>query len=147
MSVKKILGVVQILIGLINLTLGITMMSVSLPNDGPKPISVYSGYTIWGSVVFIVSGALLIPEENRGYRGAYLNPNFISSVVAIIGITITALSLRDFSSVCEYTLTSEKCAMLMGMDGVVLTLSVLEFCINVSLYGLSQLWWHWWLWL
>ncbi|XP_064144082.1 membrane-spanning 4-domains subfamily A member 4A-like isoform X1 [Loxodonta africana] len=143
MSVKKILGVVQILIGLINLTLGITMMSVSLPSDGPKPTSVYTGYTIWGSVVFIVSGALLIAEE---IPDAYLTLNFISLVVAIIGITITALSLRDFSSVCEYTLTSEKCAMLMGMDGVVLTLSVLEFCINVSLYGLSQLWWNWWFW-
>nr|XP_023415494.1 membrane-spanning 4-domains subfamily A member 4A-like isoform X5 [Loxodonta africana] len=111
MSVKKkILGVVQVLIGLINLTLGITMMSVSLPSDGPKPSSVYTGYTIWGSVVFIVSGALLIAEEDRD---AYLTLNFISLVVAIIGITITALSLRDFSSVCEYTLTSEKCAMLM----------------------------------
>nr|XP_023415492.1 membrane-spanning 4-domains subfamily A member 4A-like isoform X3 [Loxodonta africana] len=132
MSVKKkILGVVQVLIGLINLTLGITMMSVSLPSDGPKPSSVYTGYTIWGSVVFIVSGALLIAEEDRD---AYLISKLISLVMAIIGIVITALSLRDFSfdyPVCEDTLTSEKCAMLMGMDGVVLTLSVLEFCINV----------------
>nr|XP_023415490.1 membrane-spanning 4-domains subfamily A member 4A-like isoform X1 [Loxodonta africana] len=117
MSVKKkILGVVQVLIGLINLTLGITMMSVSLPSDGPKPSSVYTGYTIWGSVVFIVSGALLIAEEDRD---AYLISKLISLVMAIIGIVITALSLRDFSfdyPVCEDTLTSEKCAMLMDVN-------------------------------
>nr|XP_023415489.1 membrane-spanning 4-domains subfamily A member 4A-like isoform X2 [Loxodonta africana] len=96
MSAERILGVVQILIALTSLSLGITMMSVSLPSDGPKPTSVYTGYTIWGSVMFIVSGALLIAEEDPG---AYL-----------------------------------------GMDGVVLTLSVLEFCIAVSVFVLLYCW-------
>ncbi|XP_049748029.1 uncharacterized protein LOC126080879 isoform X2 [Elephas maximus indicus] len=154
MPVKKILGVVQILIGLINLTLGITMMSVSLPSDGPKPISVYTGYTLWGSVVFIVSGAWLIAEDKTaGYTNTYLRLNSITSIVAIIGIVISVLSLIFFSFyyfLCDQSSMPEKCAMnyfmLMGMDGVVLTLSVLEFFINVSLCGLSLFWWRWWRW-
>nr|XP_023415488.1 membrane-spanning 4-domains subfamily A member 4A-like isoform X1 [Loxodonta africana] len=144
MSAERILGVVQILIALTSLSLGITMMSVSLPSDGPKPTSVYTGYTIWGSVMFIVSGALLIAEEDPG---AYLCSICISSVMAIIGIIITAFSLRNFSfsyPLCDYVLMPEKCAtnysMLMGMDGVVLTLSVLEFCIAVSVFVLLYCW-------
>ncbi|XP_049748033.1 uncharacterized protein LOC126080879 isoform X5 [Elephas maximus indicus] len=115
MPVKKILGVVQILIGLINLTLGITMMSVSLPSDGPKPISVYTGYTLWGSVVFIVSGAWLIAEDKTaGYTNTYLRLNSITSIVAIIGIVISVLSLIFFSFyyfLCDQSSMPEKCAM------------------------------------
>ncbi|KAM9220256.1 membrane-spanning 4-domains subfamily A member 4A-like [Dugong dugon] len=86
----KVLGVVQILIALMNLGLGIIMMCVSLPFNVPYPVSAYTGYPVWGSVMFIVSGSLSIAAGNRTTRG-------------------------------------------LGMDGFVLILSVLEFCIAVSL--------------
>uniref|UniRef100_A0A2K5E9B5 Membrane spanning 4-domains A4A n=1 Tax=Aotus nancymaae TaxID=37293 RepID=A0A2K5E9B5_AOTNA len=70
----KVLGVVQILIALMNLSMGITMMCTAFNTYGPRPITVYIGYTIWGSVM-----------------------------------------------------------VSRGMDGLVLLLSVLEFCIAVSL--------------
>ncbi|XP_058294737.1 putative membrane-spanning 4-domains subfamily A member 4E isoform X2 [Hylobates moloch] len=67
----KVLGVVQILIALMSLSMRIIMMCVAFSSYEERPIFVYAGYTIWRSV--------------------------------------------------------------MGMDGMVLLLSVLEFCIAVSL--------------
>uniref|UniRef100_A0A2K6P6C1 Membrane spanning 4-domains A4A n=1 Tax=Rhinopithecus roxellana TaxID=61622 RepID=A0A2K6P6C1_RHIRO len=86
----KVLGVVQILIALMSLSMGITTMCIAFSAYGRYPVSVYIGYTIWGSVMFIISGSLSIAAGIRTTKG-------------------------------------------LGMDGMVLVLSVLEFCIAVSL--------------
>ncbi|XP_062951762.1 membrane-spanning 4-domains subfamily A member 4A-like isoform X2 [Cynocephalus volans] len=86
----KVLGVVQILIALINLSFGIIMMGVLLPVYRPHPISVFLGFTVWGSVMFIISGSLSIAAGMRTTKG-------------------------------------------LGLEAMVLILSVLEFCIAVSL--------------
>uniref|UniRef100_A0A2K5S220 Membrane spanning 4-domains A4A n=1 Tax=Cebus imitator TaxID=2715852 RepID=A0A2K5S220_CEBIM len=86
----KVLGVVQILIALMNLSMGIIMMCVEFRSYGQRSISFYAGYTIWGSVMFIISGSLSVAAGIRTTKG-------------------------------------------LGMDGLVCLLSVLEFCIAVSL--------------
>ncbi|KAM6158175.1 membrane-spanning 4-domains subfamily A member 4A-like [Rhynchocyon petersi] len=86
----KVLGVVQILIAFMNFSLGVIMMCVTLPFYGPSPISVYTAYSVWGSVMFVISGSLSIAAANRTTKG-------------------------------------------LGMDSIILILSVLEFCIAVSL--------------
>ncbi|XP_045153021.1 membrane-spanning 4-domains subfamily A member 4A isoform X2 [Echinops telfairi] len=120
----KILGVVQILIALMNLSLGIIMMCATLPFYGRSPISVFMAYTVWGSVM--IQGSLGL--------------NIASSTLAAIGIIISAISLISFPyhhSYCSYQTMPENCALvssiLRGMDGVVLVLSVLQFCVAVSL--------------
>lgn len=143
----KVLGVVQIVIALMNLAIGITMIIASMPFDHPIPISVFIGYPIWGSLMFIISGSFSIVAGRRTTKGwvrSSLGLNITSSVFAFSGIVITSLSPGIFSFFfygCTYRSSSESSAencymamfILMGLDIVIVILSVLEFCITVSL--------------
>ncbi|KAF5927382.1 hypothetical protein HPG69_018982 [Diceros bicornis minor] len=123
----KVLGVVQILIALMNFSLGMIMISLMVSSGGIyyyHPLSAYAAYTIWGSVM--VQGSLGV--------------NITSSVFAAAGILVTIFSLAlsaAHHNMCKNYEKLENCSllisMLMGMDGMVLILSVLEFCIAVSL--------------
>nr|XP_023415486.1 membrane-spanning 4-domains subfamily A member 4A-like isoform X2 [Loxodonta africana] len=120
-GVLKDLGVIQILIALIKFSLGIILLYVLLPFYGPEPISVYIGFQMCGSVM------------DQGSLGL----NIISSVMATTGV-ILSLNIISFDHPpCDYSQAPEICAMnrsmLTGMNGLVFILSVLEFCIAVSL--------------
>ncbi|KAF7483756.1 Hypothetical predicted protein [Marmota monax] len=137
----KVLGVVQILIALINLSLGIIMMSVIVPFYEPHPISFNTAYPVWGSVMFIISGSFSIAAATRTTKGlvqASLGLNIASSVLAASGImlSISSLSILSFEyHQCIHDMMVEDCSLIMsiltGVDAVMFIFSVLEFCIAV----------------
>ncbi|XP_031245632.1 membrane-spanning 4-domains subfamily A member 4A [Mastomys coucha] len=139
----KILGIVQIVIAIMNFSIGIIMISVTVPSDEIPPVSVHIGYPVWGSIMFIISGSFSIVAARRTTKGlvrSSLGLNITSSVFAFAGIVISSVSPGIYSFhvyYCTYRSTSEGCQMtlsiLMGLDIVVVILSVLEFCIGISL--------------
>ncbi|XP_010631379.1 membrane-spanning 4-domains subfamily A member 4A-like [Fukomys damarensis] len=140
----KVLGAMQVMVGLMNLSMGIVMMCSSIPSYGQKAFTVYTGYSVWGSVMFIISGSFSIAAARRTTKGlvrASLGLNITSSVFAGVGMILLIVSLvlnAAYPFSCYYYRnTSENCylrqSILIGLDGVMFILSVLEFCVAVSL--------------
>uniref|UniRef100_A0A8C9PM56 Membrane-spanning 4-domains subfamily A member 4A n=1 Tax=Spermophilus dauricus TaxID=99837 RepID=A0A8C9PM56_SPEDA len=131
-----VLGVVQIIIALIIFIFGIIMMILKWFIYGPL---IVSGYTVWGS--------LMVSSISSGITGGILTLllisslglNIVSSVLASTGMIITIINVVIFTNFyyyCNYNEFSDRCGTtktLMGLECVVLILSVLEFCIAVSL--------------
>nr|XP_045373619.1 membrane-spanning 4-domains subfamily A member 4A [Camelus bactrianus] len=148
----KVLGVMEILIALMNLSFGTVIMCVTLPDTGLTItiFSAYTGYTVWGSV--------MVSKENT-VRRSWRQPNIVvnilsfgiivqgslglniaSSVLALSGVILTAISMILGLEI-PYCEQEGNCFMirsiLIGMDVMMFLLSILEFCIAVSLsaYG------------
>ncbi|XP_070084856.1 membrane-spanning 4-domains subfamily A member 4A isoform X2 [Equus caballus] len=95
----KVLGVVQILIALMNLSLGIVMITVTLEFASAPyecPLSVHSGYTVWGSVMFLISGSLSTAAGTRTTRGLGMDAMvLVSSVLEFcIAVSLSAFGCK-----------------------------------------------------
>ncbi|XP_020938632.1 membrane-spanning 4-domains subfamily A member 4A isoform X4 [Sus scrofa] len=125
----KILGVVQVLIALMNSSLGTVVMSVTLSHKYLE-YSFYlacAGYIISASVMFIISGSLSIAAGTKGTKGLVqgsLGLNITSSILAAIGIILLSLSflVSSFDYTCRSNPDLENCSMILSILMVVFIL-------------------------
>ncbi|EDL41423.1 membrane-spanning 4-domains, subfamily A, member 4B [Mus musculus] len=124
----KVLGVLQVMIAIINLSLGIIILTTLFSE---LPTSVMLMVPIWGSIMFIVSGSLSIAAgvtPTKCLIVASLTLNTITSVLAatasIMGVVSVAVG-SQFPFRYNYTITK-------GLDVLMLIFNMLEFCLAVS---------------
>lgn len=126
----KVLGVMQVMIALINLSLGVIMMNLEYPR---LILSVDLWAPVWGSITFMLSGSLSIAAAVRTTKGlvtSSITLNTISSVVAAATSIIGFMSVltNAFATAISYTFR-----VVVGMDALMFILNVLGFCITVSI--------------
>ncbi|XP_037695374.1 membrane-spanning 4-domains subfamily A member 4A-like [Choloepus didactylus] len=139
----QVLGVAQIMIGLMELCLWVTSLaSYTDFSFGRRDLYlvVITGYPVWGSLFFFTSGTLSIAAGRKVTKGLIqgsMGMNIISVIIAGIGIfilTVTAMATTEGKN--EYWLSEEHLDIIplwQGMVTVMLILCVLEACIALSL--------------
>ncbi|XP_035294156.1 membrane-spanning 4-domains subfamily A member 4D-like [Cricetulus griseus] len=125
----KVLGVVQVMIALIYFSLGMIVNNTKDIHILHSPLSMHIWAPVWGSIVFLLSGALSISAAvitTESLVAGSLSLNIISSVVAAATSIISAISVTV--SVAE-----RLGKIVVGIDALMLILNMLEFCIAVSI--------------
>uniref|UniRef100_A0A4X2JY82 Uncharacterized protein n=2 Tax=Vombatus ursinus TaxID=29139 RepID=A0A4X2JY82_VOMUR len=138
----KALGVVQIMIGLINFSLGILLDLIFHKQLGLHFLF-YSGYTFWGPAFFILSGSLSIAAENRTTKGmveSSLGLNIVSAIVSGIGFYLLLGSLGTTLTFFHLYATESDVypmtfSILLGINILLLVFTFLEFTIAIALSG------------
>ncbi|XP_066567787.1 membrane-spanning 4-domains subfamily A member 4D [Amia ocellicauda] len=127
----KALGTVQIMIAIMVLLIGVIQLLTPC-----QIIVVISGIPFWGAIFYIISGSLSVAvnQNSRSHliAGA-IAMNIISSIVASIGIILYALEMVLINQfICQQSSYISN-NVLQGVNGVMLVLSLLEFCIAISI--------------
>ncbi|XP_023612154.1 membrane-spanning 4-domains subfamily A member 8-like isoform X1 [Myotis lucifugus] len=128
----KVLGAIQILIGLIHIGLGIILGTI-LPG-GYTAISFYGGYPFWGGILFIISGSLSVTSEQLPRSSCLLKGSMglsiASAICSLVGIMlfITDMAINNLHS----SFSSCPCSGMVSevtTSTVLFIFSLLEFCI------------------
>ncbi|XP_058258315.1 membrane-spanning 4-domains subfamily A member 4A-like isoform X3 [Hemibagrus wyckioides] len=134
----KALGTVQIMIGFLMILFGIVMAIF------PRSLSVYTGVVFWGSLFHITTGSLAVAASNN-LNSCVVNATLVLNIINAIatGIAIVVFSF-DFIFViyvfnaCYYDSSGYHCSghdtegFVLGINGVLLVFSLLQFCISIS---------------
>ncbi|XP_032139168.1 membrane-spanning 4-domains subfamily A member 8-like isoform X1 [Sapajus apella] len=91
----KTLGAIQIIIGLVHISLGSTLATLLLGQY--VSISFYGGYPFWGGIWFIISGSLSVAAENQPSSYCLLSGslglNIVSAISSAVGVLLLIADL------------------------------------------------------
>lgn len=129
----KVLGAIQILIGLIHISLG-SVMGTYISRWYYIGVSFYGGFPFWGGIWFILSGSFSVSAEkqprNTCLLGGSLGLNIISAISSMTGIIllIVDMSINTPYMYPDYYPYQDETPG-MAISGVLLIFCLLEFCI------------------
>ncbi|XP_058010878.1 membrane-spanning 4-domains subfamily A member 15-like [Ahaetulla prasina] len=133
----KVLGAVQILIGLIHVGFGTVSLSSIFYSYLFYPLTTIGGYPFWGGIFFISSGSLCVAAANSSNHGLVKSSvvlNITSAIMALTGIILYVCELSLGNAFWRYRNSYESLFNISyGLSCVLLLFSLLEFCIAVSL--------------
>ncbi|XP_027717116.1 membrane-spanning 4-domains subfamily A member 4A-like [Vombatus ursinus] len=140
----KVLRTVQIMIALMNFTLGMVLILVPMKTYYVNEyFLLHTGYIFWGTAFFIISGSLSIAAEKRTTNTlvqSSLAMNAVSSVAAGLGIIFFSVNLSMMDSshyFCHYESPSDSCLLgmfiLTGINVILLILAILELAISLAI--------------
>ncbi|XP_023598963.1 LOW QUALITY PROTEIN: membrane-spanning 4-domains subfamily A member 8 [Trichechus manatus latirostris] len=129
----KVLGALQILIGLIHIGFGSILATVL--SGYYIAISFYAGFPFWGSICFNLSGSLSVsaetqPESSCPLSGS-MGMNIVSAISSAVGIMlfITGISIAAITFIYSNSLPYSWGCPGMAISCVLLVFCLLEFCI------------------
>ncbi|XP_034502122.1 membrane-spanning 4-domains subfamily A member 4A-like isoform X2 [Ailuropoda melanoleuca] len=131
----QVLGAAQILIGLLTLCLGVTISPFSPYDYGHRCCMITNtGYHVWGSFSFLVSGALSVAAGRKVTKcliQGSLGMNTVSAIVAGFGTSL--IILEELVMYGNRIWRSSRGSLFIGMLTGMLFLSLAEGCIALFL--------------
>ncbi|XP_066108946.1 membrane-spanning 4-domains subfamily A member 5-like [Saccopteryx bilineata] len=142
----KVFGTIQILLGLMTFSFGIIFLFTFADPFPRFPFIFLTGYTFWGSILFINSGALLVALERRGTETLVKvnrTMNCFSVLAATAGIILLAFGfVLDRNYLCGYSKEVSECKavniLFLGILIMLMAFSIIELLIAMSFSVLSK---------
>ncbi|XP_006091704.1 membrane-spanning 4-domains subfamily A member 8-like [Myotis lucifugus] len=128
----KVLGAIQILIGLIHIGLGFILGTI-LPG-GYTAISFYGGFPFWGGILFIISGSLSVASEQQPRSSCLLKGSMglsiTSAICSVFGIMLFIADMV-FNSLNVHSSSHPYSDIASGVatSAMLFLFILLEFCI------------------
>uniref|UniRef100_A0A2K6APP6 Membrane spanning 4-domains A12 n=1 Tax=Macaca nemestrina TaxID=9545 RepID=A0A2K6APP6_MACNE len=137
----KVLGVIQIMVGLMHLGFGIILCLIVVPYGRVLGFAsaVISGYPFWGGLSFIISGSLSVSaskELSSCLVKGSLGMNIVSSIFAFIGVILLVVDtcISGVFPPNYWALLSGQ-----GISAMLMIFSLLEVCTAcVTAYFANQ---------
>ncbi|XP_036618279.1 membrane-spanning 4-domains subfamily A member 8-like [Trichosurus vulpecula] len=133
----KVLGAIQILIGLIHIGFGAVL--VITMTWGYFSISVVGGYPFWGGLSFIISGSFSVSAQKAPVTRCQVNGsvgmNIVSAIFSVIGIILLITELsnlwgKDLYDEPHHYYYYSGVSTGRGISSMLLLFSILEFVIT-----------------
>ncbi|XP_006875098.1 PREDICTED: membrane-spanning 4-domains subfamily A member 12 [Chrysochloris asiatica] len=130
----KILGGIQIMIGLLHFGFGIILALLTNPasNSTFTSLSFISGYVFWGGISFVISGSLSILAY-KTFSSCLMNSNvgmnIVSAIFTFIGIILLLVDM------CINGITKENYSSVIsgiGISAMLMIFALVEISINCA---------------